>query len=53
MASWWEDRFEPIRTDWLAFQMQGEPVAIVLLPVVIPFGYPTWIGIVWEPVKDR
>ncbi len=55
MANGWEDRFEPIRTDWLAFLMQGEPVAIVLLLVVILFGYLTWIGIrvVWEHVKDR
>ena len=55
MAHWWEDRFEPIRTDWLAFLMQGEPVVIVLLRVVILFGYQTWIGIgvVWEHVKDR
>ena len=55
MANWWEDQFEPIRTDWLAFLMQGEPVAIVLLLVVILFGYPTWIGIrvVWEHFRDR
>ena len=55
MASGWEDQFEPIRTGWLAFPMQGEPVAIVLLLVVIPFGYPTWIGIrvVWEHFRDR
>ena len=55
MADWWEDQFELIRTDWLAFLMQGEPVAIVLLLVVILFGYPTWIGIgvVWEHVRHR
>jgi di/tricarboxylate transporter len=55
MAKWWENQFELIRTDWLAFLMQGEPVAIVLLLVVILFGYLTWIGIrvVWEHFRDR
>ena len=55
MANWWEDQFELIRTDWLAFLMQGEPVAIVLLLVVILFGYLTWIGIrfVWEYFRNR
>ena len=55
MANWWEDQFELIRTDWLAFLMQGEPVAIVLLLVVILFGYLTWIGIrfVWEYYRNR
>ena len=55
MANWWENQFELIRTDWLAFLMQGEPVAIVLLLVVILFGYLTWIGIrvVWEHFRDR
>ena len=55
MANWWEAQYALISTDWLAFLMQGDPIAIVFLLVVILFGYLTWIGIraVWEYFRNR
>ena len=55
MANWWEAQFELISTDLGAFLLQGDPIAIVFLLVVILFGYLTWIGIraVWEYFRNR
>ena len=55
MADWWETQYTLISTDWLAFLLQGDPIAIIFLLVVVLFGYLTWIGIrvVWEYLRSR
>ena len=55
MANWWEAQYDLISTDWLAFLMQGDPIAIVFLLVVLLFCYLTWICIrfVWEYFRNR
>ena len=55
MANWWEARFELIGTDSGALLLQGDPIAILFVLVVVLFGYLTWIGIraVWEHYRSR
>ncbi len=55
MANWWEARFELIGTDLGALLLQGDPIAILFVLVVVLFGYPAWIGIraVWEHYRSR
>ncbi len=55
MANWWKAQYDLISTDLGAFLLQGDPIAIVFLLVVILYGYLTWIGIrfVWEYKRNR
>ncbi len=55
MANWWEARFELIGTDLGALLLQGDPIAIIFVLVVVLFAYLTWIGIrtVWEHYRSR
>ncbi len=45
MANWWESRFDLIGTDLGALLLQGDPIAIIFVLVVLLFGYLTWFGI--------
>ncbi len=55
MAIWWESQFELIGNDLGAFVLQGDPIAIVFVLVIVLFGYLTWIGIraVWDHYRSR
>ncbi len=55
MANWWETQFELIGIDLGASLLQGDPIAIIFVLVVVLFGYLTWIGIraVWEHYRSR
>lgn len=55
MANWWESQFELIGTDLGAFLLEGDPIAIVFVLVIVLFGYLTWICIraVWEFYRSR
>ncbi len=55
MANWWKAQYDLISTDPVAFLLQGDPIAIVFLLVVLLFGYLAWIGIgfVWGYYRNR
>lgn len=55
MASWWETQYYLISNDLGTYLLQGDPIAIVFVLVVVLFGYLTWIGIrmVWEFYRNR
>ncbi len=55
MANWWESQFELTSANLGAFLLQGDPIAIVFVLVIVLFGYLTWIGIrlVWEHYRSR
>jgi len=44
MANWWKAQYDLISTDLGAFLLQGDPIAIVFLLVVLLFGYLTASG---------
>jgi len=55
MANWWKTQYDLISTDLGAFLLQGDPIAIVFLLVVLLFCYLTWICIrfVWKYYRNR
>ncbi len=55
MFNWWETQFGLIGADLGALLLQGDPIAIVFVLVIVLFGYLTWIGIqfVWNYYRNR
>ncbi len=55
MFDWWETQFGLIGADLGTLLLQGDPIAIVFVLVILLFGYLTWIGLkaIWAHYRSR